>query len=113
MPIAAFRLNVRARVVSIPVNGQVARIRRAVGVPKSFMKKTFLSGWLVSKVAAVAALALITTMTALAKDAPKLKISDHDVDRTGRGASYAPVIKRVTPSVVTIQSTRTITMRQN
>ena len=77
------------------------------------MKKTILSGWMDSKVAAVAALALTVAMTAAANDAPKVKVSDHDVDRAGRGASYAPVIKRVTPSVVTIQSTRTITMRQN
>ncbi len=56
---------------------------------------------------------VLMAMTALAKDPPKIKLSDREVDRSVRGASYAPVIKRVTPSVVTIQSTRTITMRQN
>lgn len=48
-----------------------------------------------------------------AKDAPQVKVSDRDVDRSARGASYAPVIKKVTPSVVTIQSTRTMRAQQN
>jgi len=39
---------------------------------------------------------------------PKVNVSDRDIDRSVRGASYASVIKRVTPSVVTIYSTRTV-----
>ena len=77
------------------------------------MKKTFRSVWLNSRLPAVVALVVVATMRASAKDAPNVKVSEREVDRTGRGASYAPVIKRVTPSVVTIQSTRTITGRQN
>ena len=47
-----------------------------------------------------------------AKESPKVNVSDRDVDRSARGTSYAPTIKKVTPSVVTIQSTRTVTTRQ-
>lgn len=57
----------------------------------------------------------ITCLAALpgwAKDAPKLLVSDREVDRSAQGASYANAIKRVTPSVVTIVSTRTIQIRQ-
>ena len=46
-----------------------------------------------------------------AKEAPKLNVTDRDIDRSVRGASYSSVIKRVAPSVVTIQSTRTISSR--
>src|SRR5262245_37587521 len=77
------------------------------------MKKALLANWLRSGVTAAAVLVLAAVAAATAKDAPKFKISDREVDRAARGASYAPVIKRVTPSVVTIQSTRTITWRQN
>lgn len=48
-----------------------------------------------------------------AKDAPQVKLSDREVDRSVRGVSYATVIKKVTPSVVTIQSTRTVRAQQN
>jgi serine protease Do len=48
-----------------------------------------------------------------AKDAPKVNLSDREVDRSAPGASYATVIKKVTPSVVTIQSTRTVRYQQN
>jgi len=48
-----------------------------------------------------------------AKEAPQVKVSDREVDRSARGTSYAPVIKKVTPSVVTIQSTRTVRAQQN
>ena len=75
------------------------------------MKKTFLMNGLASALAV--AMALGSVAVATAKEMPKVKVSDREVDRTGRGASYAPVIKRVTPSVVTIQSTRTIAQRQN
>jgi len=57
-------------------------------------------------------LSCIATLDLVAKEPPKLSVSDREVDRSTRGASYANVIKRVTPSVVTIQSTRTIQMRQ-
>ncbi len=39
---------------------------------------------------------------------PKVTVSDQPIDRTAHGASYASVIKRVTPSVVNIYSTRTV-----
>ena len=57
-------------------------------------------------------LSCIAALDLAAKEPPKLSVSDQAVDRSTRGASYANVIKRVTPSVVTIQSTRTIQMRQ-
>jgi len=75
------------------------------------MKKTFLTNCLSPALAAMLALGAIAV--ASAKDTPQLNVSDREVDRSVRGASYAPVIKRVTPSVVTIQSTRTIVQRQN
>lgn len=52
-------------------------------------------------------LSWLAALTLCAKDAPKLSVSDRPVDRSARGASYASVIKRVQPSVVTIYSTRT------
>ncbi|MDW8309836.1 MAG: DegQ family serine endoprotease [Verrucomicrobiales bacterium] len=63
--------------------------------------------WLLPLVAAVCAL------SACAKDGapPRFNISDKPVDRDARGASYAAVIKRVTPSVVSIYSTRTLRVR--
>jgi serine protease Do len=75
------------------------------------MKKTFLTSGLSPALALLLALGWVAGATA--KDAPKVKVSDREVNRTAPGASYAPVIKRVTPSVVTIQSTRTIVQRQN
>ena len=77
------------------------------------MKMKFVSVWMETRLATVVALVAVAALTAAAKEAPNVKVSEREVDRTGRGASYAPVIKRVTPSVVTIQSTRTVTMRQN
>lgn len=47
-----------------------------------------------------------------AKEAPKLSLSDREIDRSTRGNSHAAVIKRVTPSVVTIISSRTIKVQQ-
>lgn len=65
--------------------------------------------------APLAALLCALTVAALAASAaakeaspPKLNVSDQPIDRTARGASYASVIKRVTPSVVNIFSTRTV-----
>ncbi len=57
-------------------------------------------------------LACLLALPVLAKDAPKLSISNSSVDRATHGVSYADVIKKVTPSVVTIESTRTIQLRQ-
>jgi len=53
-------------------------------------------------------LSCIAAVNGFSRDLPKLSVSDREVDRQARGASYANVIKRVTPSVVTIESTRTI-----
>jgi len=58
-----------------------------------------------------AALALAVTffaLTAPAAEAPKLRLDAKPLDRSARGASYAPVIKQVTPSVVKL----TITPRE-
>lgn len=57
-------------------------------------------------------LAGLAALAGNAKETPKLSVSDREVDRTARGASYAGVIKRVTPSVVTIESVRTVQVRQ-
>lgn len=57
-------------------------------------------------------LACLAALAGFSKEAPKLSVSDREVDRSARGASYANVIKRVTPSVVTIESTRTVKARQ-
>ena len=70
------------------------------------MRRTFCKGAF-----ALSCLAVLGALTLKAKEAPKLTLSDRDIDRSARGASYAPVIKRVTPSVVTIQSTRTLRSR--
>src|SRR6478736_653979 len=57
-------------------------------------------------------LACLAALAGFAKETPKLSVSDREVDRSARGVSYANVIKRVTPSVVTIEATRTVQMRQ-
>ena len=49
----------------------------------------------------------LLTMTLVAREPLKTTVSDRAVDRSAPGGSYAPVIKRVTPSVVTIYSART------
>jgi serine protease Do len=76
------------------------------------MKTQFISP--VARFLALGALStgLVGTLPLLAKEPPKLSLSDHEVDRSTRATSYAPVIKKVTPSVVTIVSTHTIQMRQ-
>jgi serine protease Do len=52
------------------------------------------------------------TVGVVAKDSaspPKINVSDKPLDRAGRvGVSYAPVVKKVSPSVVNIYSTRTV-----
>jgi serine protease Do len=70
--------------------------------------KTKLFGWRSAVAAGALAVACIALIAATPNSGPKLNLSDKEIDRTARGASYAAVIKRVTPSVVTIQSTRTI-----
>jgi serine protease Do len=58
-----------------------------------------------------AALVLVTNClvaAAPAAEAPKLRLDPKPLDRAARGASYAPVIKQVTPSVVSL----TITPRE-
>lgn len=57
-----------------------------------------------------ASVSCIAAWTATAKDLPQMSISNREVDRSAQGVSYANVIKRVTPSVVTIESTRTVRM---
>lgn len=42
---------------------------------------------------------------------PKLKVSDQPIDRSSQTASYAPVVKKVAPSVVNIYSTRKVKVR--
>ncbi len=50
----------------------------------------------------------LALLSVSAKELPKISVSDQAVDRSAQGVSYANVIKKVTPSVVTIVSTRTI-----
>lgn len=57
-------------------------------------------------------LACLAALAVGAKETPKLSFSDREVDRSARGASYASVIKKVTPSVVTIEASRTVQVRQ-
>lgn len=61
----------------------------------------------------VLVLALGVVAAGSAKDAPKLNTSEKEIDRSARGASYAPVIKKVAPSVVTITSSRTVKVRDH
>ena len=70
------------------------------------MKITF--GKLQKQAALVLALTVAVGGTLPAKDAPKLNTTEKEVDRSSRGASYAAVIKKVSPSVVTITSSRTV-----
>ena len=58
-------------------------------------------------------LTCLLVLPVVAKEAPKLTISKAAVDRSARGVSYADTIKKVTPSVVTIESTRTIELRHS
>ena len=57
-------------------------------------------------------LACLAALAGFAKETPKLSVSDREVDRSARGVSYANVIKRVTPSVVTIEASRTVPARK-
>jgi serine protease Do len=76
------------------------------------MKTEMLSGLNKAVALGVLGAACVGGLPLYAKDAPKLSVSDRDIDRASRGTSYAPVIKRVTPAVVTIESTRTVPVRQ-
>jgi serine protease Do len=53
----------------------------------------------------------LAALTASCKEAPKLSVADREINRATPGVSYSGVIKRVTPSVVTVESTRTIEVR--
>jgi len=74
------------------------------------MKKTIFS----LGVAALAGMALLIARDAGSREArngpaPKLNIQDAPLVREAHGVtSYAPIIKRVAPSVVTIYSTKTV-----
>lgn len=74
-----------------------------------FMTTTFMKLQLRTVLALV--LAVGSSGALLAKEAPKLNTTEKEVDRSARGASYAAVIKKVTPSVVTITSSRTVKVR--
>jgi serine protease Do len=51
---------------------------------------------------------LVASGVAKESASPRVNVSDQPIDRTARGASFAPVIKRVAPCVVNIYSTRTV-----
>ncbi len=71
------------------------------------MKTEILSGWNKAVTLGVLSAVWVGGAPAFAKEVPKFSMSDREVDRATRATSYAPVIKRVTSSVVTIESTRT------
>jgi serine protease Do len=56
-------------------------------------------------------LAVGLALPACAADAPKIKVDAKPLDRSSQTASYAPVIKRVAPSVVSIYSTMVVKER--
>ena len=58
-------------------------------------------------------LSCIAALNGMAKEPPKLSVSDREVDRSAKATSYANIIKRVAPSVVTIESTRTVRVPQS
>jgi serine protease Do len=72
------------------------------------MKSTFESVVRRACLLGVVGASCVVAMSAAAKDLPKISVSDQAVDRSAQGVSYAKVIKKVTPSVVTIESTRTL-----
>lgn len=81
----------------------------------SMKVKTLASIWVARRAGLLVGLGLssLAALTLCAKDAPKLSVSDRPLDRSVRGASYAPVIQRVQSSVVTIYSTRTTRFQQS
>lgn len=56
--------------------------------------------------------ATLIVASASANQPPKIILQDKDLNRAIPGVSYASVIKRVTPSVVTVESTQTVPVRQ-
>lgn len=77
--------------------------------------KSSASIWVARRAGLLVGLGLssLAALTLCAKDAPKLSVSDRPLDRSVRGASYAPVVQRVQSSVVTIYSTRTTRLQQS
>ena len=71
------------------------------------MKNVLLSIAQRAMLFAAVGISCVSSLTLVAREPLNTTVSDRTVDRTARGASYAPVIKRVTPSVVTIYSART------
>jgi len=71
------------------------------------MKNVFVAVPYQARLIRVLGLSCLTALTLAAREPLKTTVSDRAVDRSTRGVSYAPVIKRVTPSVVTIYSTHT------
>jgi serine protease Do len=65
-----------------------------------------------ARIIAVITMMGAAVLTGACKEAPKLSIAERELDRSVPGASYSAVIKQVTPSVVTVQSTRTVEVRQ-
>lgn len=74
------------------------------------MKNVFVAVARRARLFGAVGLSCIAVWSVAAKDLPKIAVSDREVDRSVKGASYANVIKQVTPSVVTIESTRTLRM---
>lgn len=116
----SIRLNILSGIVSILLSGQEGNrndgsrkicAARALGKIYKHMKITF--GKLQKQAALVLALTVAVGGTLPAKDAPKLNTTEKEVDRSSRGASYAAVIKKVSPSVVTITSSRTVRVRDS
>ncbi len=57
-------------------------------------------------------LTCVVALCLAANDPLKLNISDKPLDRSKPGVSYAHVVESVTPSVVTVESTRTVQVRE-
>ena len=77
------------------------------------MKTKFKSVGRRARLLGAVGLSCIAALNGIAKEPPKLSVSDREVDRSAKATSYASVIKRVTPSVVTIESTRTMRVPQS
>jgi serine protease Do len=57
---------------------------------------------------ALTVVSLVATAVAKESAPPRVNVSDQPIDRTARGASFAPVIKRIAPCVVNVFSTSTV-----
>ena len=73
----------------------------------SIVKMKRLFGSVPLRALATLGISSVTVLTLAAREPLNTTVSDRAVDRSARGVSYAPVIKRVTPSVVTIYSAHT------